>query len=230
MRILGMCLTACLTVVAAANAGTITFEPYSQGSYYSSNGSANGNYRVGLANNIERRSFFIFDLTGLTGTVTAAELLLWCPSNCYGSDESTETFELWDFTGSITDLAAGGTAHAPALYADLGTGTSYGSFTISSTDENTLLSFILNSQAVAALNSAGGSDFAIGGRMPSADSYNEFVFGYTFATQDQRLVLTYTDLGAAVPEPATLTLVGLALTAGRFGLARRRAKRAQEAR
>lgn len=163
------------------------------------------------------RNFLTFDLSGITDTITGAVLRLYNPTNGYWSPgQPTETFELFDVSTSITELTAGGSGKS-AIYADLGSGTSFGSRVFSSADNNTIVEIVLNSSAIAALEAARGSGFAIGGAVTSLDALNnnEYVFGATgWGTEIRELVLT-TSPAAAVPEPSTLAS---GMVAGLVGL------------
>jgi hypothetical protein len=67
-----------------------------------------------------------------------------------------------------------------AAYADLGTGVSYGTRTITPADSGTVVEITLNSSAVAALDAAPGL-IALGGALTTLDAAanNESIFGNT---------------------------------------------------
>ena len=101
------------------------------------------------------------------------------------------------------------------VFNDLGSGTIYGSRSYSHTDIDQVLGIPLNADAISALNSALGGEFALGGALTSIDTNgSEFIFGGR-ANTTRRLVLTI------IPEPSTALLVALGLV----GLAIRKRKR-----
>jgi hypothetical protein len=141
----------------------------------------NVNYLVGdtLSNGRDVRNFFVFDMSGVTRTVTSATLALTLPSiTGYNSADASETYELHDFAGSIPTLVNG--TGGVAAYAELGSGVSYGTRTIAPADSGTVVEITLNSSAVAALDAATGL-IALGGSLTTLDATanNEYIFGNT---------------------------------------------------
>jgi len=179
----------------------------------------------------ENRSFFVFDLTGVSAPITAATLNLFNPNTnphpcCQGyrSPDATETFNLFDVSSPIDALTAGGTG-LTSFFQDLGTGSMFGSYTASAADNGRTIAITLNANGLAALNAALGHVIAFGGALSTINGAgDQFLFGFTtasFAGGDvRRLDLTTSD-AAQVPEPATLTCVSLGLA----GLAARRRRR-----
>jgi hypothetical protein len=172
------------------------------------NNGVNDNYFTGLNGANELRSYFFFDRSAISGTITAATL------EVRRYDSSAATLGLFDVSTPAASLIAtrGGAAN-PAIFADLGTGTSYGSFVIAAGGASTdILSFVLNASAIADLNAASGY-FAIGGRALTGGPL------FSFSAEEpgnsggqlnsiQRLVLTVNDAPTAVPEPASMVLLG----------------------
>jgi PEP-CTERM motif len=178
------------------------------------------NYITGLSLT-ERRSFFVFDLTGVSSPITSATLNLWNPNTnphpcCQGyrSPSATETFNLFDVNTPSSTVTGGGTG-LTSVFDDLGTGTLFGSYVASAASNGKVVSIGLNAAGLAALNGALGSVITFGGAIGTLSGpADQFLFGFTtadFAGGDvRRLDLTTADI-PQVPEPATLTLVALGL-------------------
>jgi PEP-CTERM motif len=198
---------ALLPVVSAA---VVTLDATASGTYHS-NGSffLSGNYAAGWFPSPasppgELRDFFVFNLTGVTGPITAATLRAFNPSSGYSSPDANETWTLFDVSTSLATLTGGG--GGLAAFNDLGSGTSYGSATAAFA-ANANVDVALNAAALAFLNSASGS-VAIGGAITSflnTDTQSQFLFNSTNGSMTRQLILTTAP--AAVPEPGTLWLI-----------------------
>ena len=148
-------------------------------------GIATDNYIVGQLSAMRFfRNFFTFDLSKLRGTVTSAKLELRRFSSSPGN-EATETYELFDVSTDAATLN-NNTGTNATIFADLGSGTSYGSFAVPisvfSLDE--ILTFPLNAAAVSDINTAAGGFFSIGGTLTSQDG-NDFLFGASGSSEDR---------------------------------------------
>lgn len=153
--------------------------------WYNSDGANNGrgaaaNYAAGrcdvnppcASSAVTVRNWFQFNLANVTGrTITGATLFLDNPAgNGFLSVNPSETYSLFDITTSLNTL---GTATGVSIYDDLGTGTSFGSRSMSSADNGTSVAMALNSAALTALSGAQGANFGVGGAIALATTVPE---------------------------------------------------------
>jgi hypothetical protein len=152
--------------------------------------STNKNYITGLYTGVEYRDYLVFDLSSVTQPITGATLMLTNPSNGYSSPDPSETYSLFDVSTAIASLEATGTGQT-GIFADLGTGTGYGSRSVSSADNGTVVSVNLNSSALTYLNGAKGGQAAVGGAVTTiSGTADQDVFGFTGNSTDvKQLVL-----------------------------------------
>jgi hypothetical protein len=153
------------------------------------------NYIVDFFHN----DFFIFGIGGLVGPVSSASFTLFTyEANPFlDGAAAADTVTFSDVITSIDDLKADHTDRVD-IWADLGSGKRYGTEVYTSEDSNTFKTIVLNSSFDADLNAAiaaHATEFAIGGTIVSIQ---------------------------VVPEPATLTLMGMALASLIFCCRRRR--------
>jgi hypothetical protein len=204
-------------------AATHTVPAVTSGWYSATGGkslSDNLNYLAGQSGSVYR-DYFVFNLSAVGGTITSAHLQLYNPSltdpgsmgTGYSSPDPTETFALYDVSTAISVLTA---AHAEgdqagqAIYADLGSGLSYGTKTVSSADNGTLIDIPLGADALAALNASHGQ-IAFGGALTTiSGSAEQCVFAWSHNPPATRQLVLET-----VPEPSVPAL----LAAGAIGLA-----------
>jgi hypothetical protein len=104
-------------------------------------------------------SFFVFDLTSVPpSSFTGATLRLEI-ENYYGPDAS-ESLTIYDVSTPTSVLTSSGSN--VAVFNDLGSGNSYGNFTVLRTDEGSILEITLNNQALADIAATTGGFFAVG--------------------------------------------------------------------
>jgi len=152
-------------------------------------------------------NFFVFDLSSVSNPITGATLSLYNPTaatdggNGFESDlTNAALYTLWDVSTSISKLESGQISSV-STFGDLGSGTTYGNYTMTAADDGTQVHIDLNSDAITALNGAEGGQVAFGGT-----------------------AVATTVSVSSVPEPANLYLLGPAIAG--LGWARRRMKRA----
>ncbi|MGI8679205.1 MAG: hypothetical protein ACR2LX_11055, partial [Jatrophihabitans sp.] len=171
-----------VTSAASASATTSTLSASSQG-WIKSDGThfaGDRNYVVGNnGSNIGQfRDFFAFDLSSVVGAVTAATLTAPSGGSCGGDGGSLATWALWDVTTPVATLnvgRSGGDTAGQAAYADLGSGTSYGSSLIS--QANVSHSVTLNAAGLSAIQAAEGTSITIGGTYAEGPSVLDYLFG-----------------------------------------------------
>lgn len=198
-------LIALLLASASVLSHATTVIQWADSGAYSSQGDhspSNTNYIAGFCpdcGNKNFRNFFVFDTSSIVGQVTSAILRLRA-----GNIPGNGTYTLFDVTTPVTALRAGGSGLTD-IYADLGSGTRYGSTALTSVQTSGLVDITLNADAIAAINARPGL-FALAGTYDTPDS---FAFGGTDADERRQLRLETN----AVPEPASMALVGLGLCA-----------------
>jgi len=158
----------------------------------------------------EFRSYFVFNLAGLSGVIDSATLSLYISN--YISQDPSETLGIFDVTTPIADLESG-----IGAFGDLGTGTMFGSAAVSTDSIGTRIDIDLNAAGIAALN-AGQNDIAFGGAITTlAKVLGEFPTSCSppFSPSCQELVVgagpgshstPYLIVGSKVPEPGSVYL------------------------
>lgn len=147
----------------------------------------NSIYAVGGGlDGFNRNNFFLFDVSSVAGSVTAATLRVLNPGSSsagvpfgYTSSDPTETYVLFDVVTDFYSAPTGGThlvggygagsIEGQGIFNDLGSGTSYGSHVASLADNGKYVEISLNAAGLAALNSSTGI-FAIGGAITTLDA------------------------------------------------------------
>jgi len=188
-------------------------------------GTANDNYAVGQLGGALLRDFFTFDLSSLNlagQKVTGATLEL--TRFTYVGTDASETIEFFDVSTSAATLNNNFGTNA-AIFNDLGTGTSYGSFVVPSYSPSTTLTvtFGLNGGALANITSAAGGFFSIGGSLQTIGAGgDQGLFGFsasTFGAGTQQLRI---ETVPTVPEPTSMLLLGSGIVTLAVGRYRRR--------
>lgn len=207
--------------VSAANAQLLFSNSVDRGSYTQNGDHINtgDSYLTGYDSfdDVQYRSFFVFDIPTLSGTDTYTSAVL----NIYNGGTSTpnaadmagRTFTISSIATDINTLRAGGTG-LTSIYNDLSGGTTYGSITFVSTPgNNSTIKFNLNAAGLNAINSAAGSQIAFGGSFDvNNTTTDQYIFGFsgsgTPGDGKSRLDLVVNNFVA--PEPSTFALLSVA--------------------
>ena len=204
-------LVALLSVASTLSAAQITLDATYAGTRYSEGSPFTGGMGAGWCPCdpiTEARSALVFDLTGVNGIITSAEVRLGMGVNSYLTPDSSETYNIHEVTSTIAGVTDG-FANVP-VYTDLGDGTLFGSVVVSAASEGTTVVIPLNAAGLAFLNGKTGqiafggavSTLAFGGQM-------ELVFAGLHGSLPRQLVLTVEP--TAVPEPSAMLLTGAGL-------------------
>ncbi len=179
--------------------------------WYRSDGfhnSTNDNTLTGISNSKELRTFFAFDLTGISDPVVSAEFELY--SHEYLSVDAFKPFSIFAVVTPISDLLSS-SVNDIGIFDDLGDGTVFGTGTVSAASNGTTLILSLNSDAIDAINAALGGQFAFGlafTDLASGSGSNIFGPGGTAITTSR---LALTTAVASTPEVyATIDSVAVA--------------------
>ncbi len=190
-------------LINGADLRTATNRGWVDESGFNNFGGASSNYIAGICGSSDECSgsdkdahnYFAFDM-GAAGTISSAVLTLYQPGPAdtgglhgFLSQYPVLTYSLWDSEFNPTS------DDGVAVYADLGSGISYGAIDLTDASNGTYVSITLNAAGIAALQAA-------------ADMRESAYIGGAIA---------------AVPEPQTVVLMALGLAA--VGLAARRRER-----
>ncbi len=173
---------------------SLALDAENSGFYVQNGDHQTGNYAVGwyaAPNDDELRDYFVFDVPEVAGTITSAVLrLTTAPPGfiVYGSDDPSETYELFEVTVAISALTDG--SAGTSAFADLGEGESYGNFVATDALGETA-AIDLNAAGIARL-SVGSGPVAIGGAVTTLakGATGEFLFNSTSAALTRRLIIT----------------------------------------
>src|SRR5262249_28925503 len=138
---------------------------------------SNDNYITGQTLGNQYHDFFVFNLAGVHELIVGAQLRLTNP--LYSSPDATETYSVFDVSTPIAALSARGSGRTD-IFTDLGTGSDFGSQTVSSADNGQVVTVNLSPAALARLNAAAGGQVALGGALTTlAGSVDQFLFGFS---------------------------------------------------
>ncbi len=192
-----------------AQAATVSLSSSNQGWWNTGaiNTNENDNYITGNFTGNGYHSFFTFDLSSLAG-VSSATLQV---QRFEGLGDPIKTLGFFDVSTSADVLSQKVNNPDINIYNDLGSGKNYGTFNVTAFgDQNEILSFVLNSNAIADINARSGQFFSIGGALlGDLGIGDQYLFGFSGGSSAK--LLLDTDL-ATVPEPGTLSgavLVGI---------------------
>ncbi|MEH2309295.1 hypothetical protein [Nostoc sp.] len=198
-----------LGTLNVAQAATVSLSSSNQGwwSKTAGNSNQNDNYITGNLDATNYANFFTFDLNNLAGVSTATLQV----KRFQGAGNPTKTLSFFDVSTAADVLAQKVNNPNAVIYNDLVSGKNYGTFNVSTFgNSDEILSFVLNSDAIADINARSGRFFSIGGALLGDIGIGEqYLFGFSFESS-ATLVLN-TDL-ASVPEPGILNgavLVGI---------------------
>lgn len=196
---------------SAASASVMTFETVDNGHYFSDGSSTINYYNTYTGGNSpgsSSNSFYNFNVSALPSgqTITAASITFYANYGNYYSHDAFETVEIWDVTSTP------GQGSSLGVYQDLMTGVKYGEANVYSAQNYAPMpSFSV------ALDSAAFSDiladgfFSLGAHLSTlTPGYYQLLWtGSDYGKVAARLSVTLQS-SAAIPEPATFALVGVA--------------------
>jgi len=201
----------------------------------------NMNYITGQTLGVQFHSFFTFQVPVLPSDFMVASAVLEL-RRAVGAGNATQTLGLFDVATAAATLAQQpNNANDPLLsvvYQDLGSGISYGTFSVSvspTDDQTEILQFSLNQNALAAIQSSQSSFFSIGtallGLPPTGEQYLFGFSGLGSAIDGAKLTLSTPVVPSpppappppaqAIPEPGVLPGIVLSGMGLRFWRKRR---------
>jgi hypothetical protein len=229
LLVLGDCPAQASIIVITTSDGPITPGVKNQGwwSRHRGNEDSNDNYVVGRSFGGELfHNFFSFDLRGVdfAGQELISATLELTSFTHVGS--TTQRYLLFDVTTPAAILNRNDGINVD-IFNDLGSGVSYGAFTVVDNRRSRPIQFPLNDAALDAIVASAGGYFSIGGRLDLTGlSGEQFLFAFSGSSGgSQSLILEFQPLappppasppggGATVPEPLGLVLFSLAGCAG----------------
>lgn len=224
MRIIKPVFIGLIALISATSASAVTLDATGRGVYIEDNifgavASGNGagdNYFTGLVPinpPFHGRNWFAYDLSSITGPVTAATFRVFTGTIRLDSSDTPGEFQLHQVASPASDV---GTTNGVAIFDDLADGPVYGNFTYGYSDADMTIDITLNASALADINAAIGGTFVMGGHVNNldfGDTFAQSIFGPTDSNSVSQLILTAPNHSTAVPEPAT-GLLGLLAIGG----------------
>ena len=220
MKIIRYCISMILAILALATtqlwAESTISNPTSGWIGWNGSGFEQANnttYSAGNFESYQLDNYFVFDLSGLAGTVTGATFNV----ESYTIAGSGGTFNI--YATSLTPAEAEQNPTNP-YYSALTSGALIGSIAIDSSDQDELLNLSLNSSGLSWLQANEGDQVVLGGAYSSPGTGFQYAFGYSRLNPDNALDIQ-TGEAATTPEPSSLWLLGSGLL-GLAGVARRK--------
>jgi hypothetical protein len=174
-------------------------------------------YFTGAIGGLELRSFYVFDLTGLSpGSITGGTLTLSNRDSDVGGTPlpgtvgSPMTLNLFDVSSLLADVVGG--LNGLAVFADLGTGNLLGSLAVANDNPGNVV-ITLNAAGLTFLNSQAGGTVVIGLALAAPGQADRYIFSNEGSPADftdsiRRLDLTtLAPPDQGVPEPSTSALM-----------------------
>src|SRR5258706_6434022 len=164
-------LFSALFLLFASPSPAITINASDSGNYSDSGSHSLGDLEyVAGWDNEGLHNYFVFDLSGLSGTIASATLHAYnpnvCEPNCsytggYDSGNASETYNLHEVL--IPAALVTNSLLNPAIYTDLGDGTSFGSYNASLADNGAFIDIPLNAAGLASAQTfVGIGSFVLG--------------------------------------------------------------------
>jgi hypothetical protein len=152
------------------------------------NSDFNANYFVGVENIGARhvlRNFFSFDVSSACRAYAVSLQIT------RFQQTGPLTYSLFDVSTPAPTLNANNGTSA-AIFADLGTGTTFGSFSVAPGAPEDVLTFPLNQSGVTAFNTARGGFFSLGGSIGGSEASlgDTFLYGFSLGSGTQQLLVS----------------------------------------
>lgn len=188
MKMRAILFSVLLSVCAYADTITLTaidFGTYRQDGFHNP---SDNSYLAGRVSGADYRSFFKFNLSGVTDTIVFAQLRLY-------THQVTASSSYTLYQANPFWLGSSGISQ----YNDLGSGSQFGAATLNPTTSYRTVGFGLNGNAITSLNAASGQ-WALGGRYNT--TAGAAFYNYSGGPSPQIVLET-------IPEPSTIAFVGL---------------------
>ena len=219
-----------IATTGVAHAATFSVEANSQG-WFRQDGATNGNPGLiantftGSFEELEHRSFFSFDVSGVTSPIQSGRLRLL--QEFYFSGDPSETVTAYDISAAAATLISNPPlVQGQQIFEDLGTGLAYGEGTVSNTPGwspmGEFLEIVLSDAAISDINEAlqGSGDFSLGLALTSLGGIElggaeavRFSDPMSMPMDEQAMLFLDVEDTQSVPEPfglwGFLTVMGL---------------------